>query len=222
MGQLLSCPFCRELYGAEEASRCPTCDVELVPLGSLPLSDEARLEDALSGTVEHPDDVRFGLFYFGKGRGLLVLLALAGLGCFFAPWLSVTAPDPSEITGFQIAHRRSGWFWGGALGFFILIPLLVTRRCAYDLRGVRVISATFAVLTLLEVLILFWRPPTAGRFIRITYDWGWGLYASAIISAAATWVALRLGGPRPEPAPKVAPEPTRAPAIDRNKNLKLH
>ncbi len=222
MGQLLSCPFCRELYSAEEAVRCSTCDVELVPLGSLPLSAEALAEEALSAEVLHPDDTRFGLFHLGHGRGLLLCLALAGLALFFAPWLVILQPDPALVAGFDIAHSRSGWFWGGALGLFILVPLLITRRCPYDLRGIRVISSTFCVMTLLEALVLFAKPPTAGSFVRVTYAWGWGLYASALVSVIGTFVALRLGGPAPAQSEPLAQQPIKKSAVDRNKNLKLH
>jgi len=72
------------------------------------------------------------------------------------------------------------------------------------------------------VLVLLAKPPSAGAFVRVTYVWGWGLYASALVSAIGTVVALRLGGPAPLQAEALAQTPIKKPAVDRNKNLKLH
>ena len=104
------------------------------------------------------------------------------------------------LRGFDLARGRAGWLWGGATGFFVLLPLLWTRRTLSRLRGARVIATLFASMTCLEVLVLLLFPPRRG-LIPIELEWQWGLYASAAISAVATYFAVRLGGPWTAPPP---------------------
>jgi hypothetical protein len=221
MRELLACPFCRELYRAEEGTRCKVCDVDLVPLGSLPLSEDARELEPSTEVVLHPDDQKFPIWHLGHYRGPLFFVSLGGLFAFFLPWLEVSMPDPVAISGFDIARGRSPWFWGGALGWFVLLALLITRRSAYELRGVRVISATFSVLTALEVIMLWLRPPTAGPYVKVLFEWGYGLYLSFALSLASTGLSLLLGGPPPVIA-NVGPPASTRPAVNRNENPQLH
>jgi hypothetical protein len=204
MAALLACPFCRELYSAGEAKCCRVCEVPLVPLERLPPSIDAQHEAAERGELSAPEDQTLPWTFLGAGRGPLLLLAALGVLLFFAPWVQMSKPESVSISGFDLARARIGWLWGGAVGWFILIPLLASRRTLRRLRGVRVISMTFAVMTLLEVLVLIALSPTSNRYMRVEYDWGWGLIASAVVSAVAAFVAARLGAavdphlPRPE------------------------
>jgi hypothetical protein len=146
MGKLMACPFCRELYGEPEARRCPTCDVVLQPLDKLPPSPEALEEEALSGEATAPEDRLLPVSYMGRGRGALLVLSALGLFLFFMPWVEMQRPEMVAISGYDLARTRAGWLWGGAVGWFILLPLVWTRRTLYKMRGVRIICATFAAM----------------------------------------------------------------------------
>ena len=197
MARLQACPFCRALYGPNDGSRCPDCGVDLVPMDQLALSDEAR---ALDEFEVPPEDRPFPWNDFGRGRGPLLALSLLGLAAFFCPWVLLLRPEDMTLRGFDLARGRAGWLWGGATGFFVLLPLLWTRRTLSRLRGARVIATLFASMTCLEVLVLLLFPPRRG-LIPIELEWQWGLYASAAISAVATYFAVRLGGPWTAPPP---------------------
>lgn len=194
MADLLSCPFCRELYAPEEGPRCPHCDLELVELSRLPLSKEGEQEAAAWGHVDPPEDQKQSPFFMQRGRGALTLLASAGLLLFFQPWVSIERPDPVALSGFDLARSNAPWLWGGVVGWFLTVPLVLTRRTVNQLRGIRVIAATFSVMTLGEVLMLWFLPPSESVYFTSGLEWAWGLYASAAVSLTATVVASRLGG----------------------------
>lgn len=193
MPRLLSCPFCRELFGADEGPRCPHCDLPLVALDKLPPSAEALAEEPLV-PADPPEDQRQNWLYSGRGRGLLFCLAAVGLLLFFSPWVSLERPDPVVWSGFDLARGNLGFLWGGAIGWFLLLPLVATRRSVTELRGIRVIAFTFAVMTFGEGLLLLLRPPVENAYFSARLDYRWGLYASTAVSLLAAFVALRLGG----------------------------
>lgn len=191
---LLGCPFCRELFSDDEAESCSVCGVPLLPIDRLPPSYDARARREAERRAVPPEDRRLPWTYLGRGRGALILSSLCGLGLFFAPWIDMTRPDDIVLSGFLLARLRAGWFWGGAVGWFTLLALVVTRRTVYQMRGVRIIAATFASLTAIEAVLLFSSPPQGGRYLPVEFRWGWGLYASLIVSLIAVAFAARLGG----------------------------
>lgn len=201
MGNFLACPFCRELFTEAEHQRCPNCDVALVPMDQLPPSQEALEEEALRGEVVAPEDRLLEVSDFRRGRGALLLIASFGLLCFFMPWAELRRPELVSISGYDLARTRAGWLWGGAVGWFMLLPLVWTRRTIYKMRGVRIICATFAAMTLLEALMLMAMPPTGSQHVTLEFSWGWGLYASAIAGALGIFFATRFGGPLEQAAP---------------------
>lgn len=206
---LLACPFCRELYGDDEAERCPHCDLVLVPLASLPPSADALAEQP----PEAPEDQRFGFFFLGAGRGLGLLLNLAGLACFFLPWFSLARPDPVLLSGADLARGNAPWLLGGALGFALNLPLLLSRRSLYELTGVRAVAFTFALMTACEVIVLVLKPPLQTSYFSVGLSQETGLWASFVLSVLAAIVCLRLGSGREsesraaEEAPTVADAP---------------
>lgn len=192
MARLLACPFCRELFDDREASRCPQCDLPLVPMERLPLSAEALEEE---GAPHLPPEHRpLGTWFLGRGRGALLALAVAGAALFFMPWVELTHAHEVTLRGYDLARGNAPWLWGGAIGWFLLVPLLLSRRTVADLRGVRVIAATFSAMTLGEAAMLLLRPPAEHGYVSYGLEYTWGLYASAVVSAAAIAVAVRLGG----------------------------
>lgn len=195
MARLLACPFCRELFPDSEADRCPECGVILQPLERLPPSLDALQDEVDEGQLVAPEDRTLPLSYLRRGRGILLVLAVLGLVAFFMPWVIMRAPEARVYSGFDLARGRAGWLWGGAIGWFILIPLVITRRTIHRLRGVRIVSAAFAVMTFGEVAVLLSLPPHANSpYLYVDFSWAWGLYASGVISLLGTLFAARLGG----------------------------
>ncbi len=195
MGELLSCPFCRELYTEEEGPACPDCDLPLVPLRDLPLSMEGRAElMAQRGSIDPPQDQRLPAFYLGRGKGAAALLGLIGVGLFFAPWVELERPDSVTLSGHDLATTNAPWLWGGAIGFFLLVPLVLSRRSVSEMFGVRVISAFFPLLTVGEAAMLLLNPPNAHGYFSSGLEYAWGLYASGLVAFAAVIVGARLGG----------------------------
>jgi hypothetical protein len=204
MAALLACPFCRTLYREGEGTTCAVCGVKLVAFERLPRSAEAESEADEHGSAAPPvlpEDERLAWNDFGRGRGALIALSVAGLALFFAPWVSLEMPEDIVRSGYDLARGRAGWLWGGATGFLVLIPLAWSRRTIRSMLGARPISAMLAALTLFEVFMLVALPPRSGR-LPVELHWAFGLYASAVVSLAATIVAVRFGGTLPPLAPE--------------------
>jgi hypothetical protein len=191
MTGLHACPFCRELFEAGEARMCPTCGLGLQSLSKLPPSYDALLEDLEEPIAPHMAALPW--MYAGRGRGLLLALALFGLAAFFAPWVHETAPELRALSGFELA-RRLGWMWAPAVAFFVMIPLVLTRRSIYKMRGARVAVAFLSavVLTTVAMRLSFTPPGTLLRPVRFT--WGYGIYVTGAIALITLIAAARFGG----------------------------
>jgi hypothetical protein len=186
------------MWSDEEAvTHCPDCDVDLVPLHALPPSAETVLEREAELEQVPEEFRRRGLFDLGRGRGLLILLALLGLFGFFQPWFVLRKPDEVVLNGFRIARHFAGWVWGGAIGWFILIPLVFTRRTIAGMRGVRGVCVFFTSLSLAEILVLANVSPTSKVHVPIEFGWCWGLFFSAVVSVLGAIVSFNFGGPLP-------------------------
>jgi len=103
-------------------------------------------------------------------------------------------PDSSVRSGFDLARGRAGWLWGGAAAWLVMVPLVWTRRTIARLRGVRLVSALFASMTLVEVGMLLSLPPRAQHHVPVDLTWRWGIFASLATSVLGIISALRLGG----------------------------
>jgi hypothetical protein len=178
----------------KETSSCPACGLALRPMEDLPPSLDVLEEEAARGEYVPAEERTLPQKYLGRSKGPLLVLCVLGLLAFFAPWVEMRAPEIASYSAFDLARGRAGWLWGGAVGWFILAPLVWTRRSIARMRGVRVICALFASLTLVEALMLVLLPPQNRRLVPIEYAWGWGLYASAAISALGIFFAARFGG----------------------------
>lgn len=194
VARLLACPFCRSLFASAEARQCPECGVKLVPMENLPESLDVAAEEAAAGEIVLPEQRRLPWNYFGRMRGALLLIALCGLGLFFAPWVELRMPEFSVRSGFDLARGRAGWLWGGAAGWFIMLPLLWTRRTIQRLRGIRLVTALFASMTLIEACMLLATPPQSRHGLPLEMVWRWGIYGSLVNSLLGLAAALRLGG----------------------------
>jgi hypothetical protein len=199
---LRACPFCRTLYRAEEGKVCTECGIELVPMQALGPSADAALEEPEAPVL--PEDQPLPWDFWERGRALLLGLSALGLGLFFTPWVEITLPESAVRSGFDLARGRAGWLWGGAVAYFVLLPLVWTRRTIARMRGVRVVVTLLASMTLVEVVMLLAFPPRRHTLVPFSMEWRWGIYASGIVSLATALVGLRFGGALPPlPPPPV-------------------
>jgi hypothetical protein len=195
MAGLVACPFCRTLYERSEAATCSVCGMKLVPFERLPPSADALAEEPPTFPTL-PEDEPLPWNFLGRGRGPLLGLSFLGVLLFFAPWVVIEIPDDVVRSGFDLARGRAGWLWGGVTGFFILVPLVFTRRTIHKLRGARPIAVAFSAMTLGEVVMLLALPPPVRR-VPLELQFTWGIYASGVVSLASTLVAIWLGGSLP-------------------------
>jgi hypothetical protein len=191
MAKLLACPFCRQLFPATERTHCPDCDIALAPLEQLPLSHDAQLIDPI--VPDPPEFLSLPWWYWGRMRGVLLLLAAAGMATFFAPWLREYAPEVRVLSGYEFAHLL-GWLWAPAVAWFILFALVLSRRSIQQMRGARLAVILLAVMVLLTVLWRLVLTPDAHDIVPRRYEWGWGLYAAGALALAAMGAGLRFGG----------------------------
>jgi len=204
---LRACPFCRTLYRSDEGTTCAECGVALVPMQQLPLSHDALLEEP-PATILPEHELRNWLD-FSRNRGVLLGLSALGLVAFFLPWVELTRPEDLVLSGFDLARGRAGWLWGGASAYFVLLPLVITRRTIAQLRGIRVAAVLLASLTFFETLLMFALPPRSRGLVPVSLDFRYGIYLSSSISFIAAVFAARLGGALP-PLPS-APTPQHRP-----------
>ena len=194
VARLNACPFCRALFPSAEAHQCPECGVKLVAMENLPPSFDAVADEAEAGEIVLPEQRPLPWNYFGRMRGALLLIAVAGLLAFFTPWVELRIPDLDVRSGFDLARGRAGWLWGGAAAWLVILPLVWTRRTISRLRGVRLVTALLASMTLVEVAMLRSIPPHAQHHLPLQIEWRWGLYASLVTSLLGIASAFRLGG----------------------------
>jgi len=191
MDQLYACPFCRELYQQGEVEVCPECDIPVKPLTELPLSPEAQ---ALEEQIVPPEHESFSWLYAGRARGPLVVVALCGIGAFFAPWLNQTAPYELHWSGFEFA-RQLPWLWAAGVAWPVMLAVVISRRSIHQMRGARVAVAFLATMVVATVVMRWARDPSSpypGLAVRFVYDWG--MYTAGFLGLLAFGLALRFGG----------------------------
>jgi hypothetical protein len=178
------------MFELGESKACPVCGMSLVAFAKLPVSDEALSED---GIARQPEWEPLPATYLRRGRGPLALLAVAGLVAFFLPWVHLTMPDIVSYTGFMLA-RRLGWAWGAGVGWFVLLPTVLSRRSVMKMRGARVAASFLAAVPGVTVAILLARPPHGAHGVPLQFTWEPGLYATLALSLAALPFAFFFGG----------------------------
>lgn len=178
------------MFDRRERRSCPLCGVELVAFERLAPSEDGLGDDGLPRRPEHePLPVAF----LGRGRGLLAAFAVAGLGAFLLPWIHVTLPDIVTYSGVAVA-RRLGWAWGAGVGWFVLLPTVLSRRSIAEMRGARVAAAFLSSVPGVTALVLLLRPPHGGHGVPLRFTFGEGVYATLALSAVALAAAVFFGG----------------------------
>lgn len=204
MARLYACPFCRQLFAEGEVRECPECELAVAPLEELSESYEARLVEPPEPTP--PEHERLPPTYAGRMRGVLLVLALLGIGVTFTPWLHEYAPEIRVLDGIQFA-RQLPWLWAAPVAWFIMLALVLSRRTVHQMRGARLAVALLAVMVLMTVALRIGLRPEAGSLVPRRYEWGWGLYASGLLALAALVAGARFGGSLPRPPASKAPRP---------------
>jgi hypothetical protein len=161
---------------------------------NLPTSLDVAADEREAGEIVLPEQRPLPWNYFGSNRGTMLVIASAGLLLFFAPWVELRMPEESVRSAFDLARGRAGWLWGGAAGWFVTLPLVWTRRTILRLRGIRLVTALFAAMTLIEAGMLLSTPPQTSHRVPLEIVWRWGIYASLANAILGIGTALRLGG----------------------------
>jgi hypothetical protein len=186
---IVACPFCREMFDETEATVCPVCNMSLAPLSQLPPSHDAVAEEeSLNSPAEEP----LPASYMGRGKGLIGLLAFAGLIVFFLPWMDVFLPDHFQMSGFDLA-RKLGWSWGAAVAWVVLIPTVLSRRSIVKMRGARVAAVTLAAIPAMTVVIFLLKPPHSA-LVPIRFEYAPAIWITLALSLATIAASFRLGG----------------------------
>lgn len=189
--RLLACPFCRDIFAPGEVSQCPSCGLAPTDLEKLPPSHEAQGDDDF-GIPRDPSLDPLPTLSMAHGRGWLLALCLLGLAVFFLPWVNMTAPELQTLTGADLA-KRGGWVWSAAVAWFVLLPLVLTRRSVDKMRGARVASASLSAIPAMVAAILMLFPPKS-KLIPLAFTWGIGVYASLALGLLGVALSLRFGG----------------------------
>jgi hypothetical protein len=84
--------------------------------------------------------------------------------------------------------------WGAAVGWFVLVPTVLTRRSIMHMRGARVAASFLAAVPGITAGVLLTRPPHGSHGVPLHFSFEWGLYATLALSAAALGSALFFGG----------------------------
>jgi hypothetical protein len=195
---LLACPFCREMHSASEFSArgpkmCPVCNMELEPLAKLPLSHDAA---ALDPTPNLPEREVLPITYLGRGKGVLLALALVGLFLFFQPWIAVTLPEEKYLLGFHLA-RKQGWPWAAFTGWFVLLPTVLSRRSVVKMQGARVACAFLSLMPFATALMFLIKRQGKIALLTIRFEYTWAVWATLVCGLVGVLVSLfLLGGKR--------------------------
>lgn len=197
---LTACPFCREMFVAEETRVCPECGIAVRDIVDLPPSDEAdRLthEEAAAMPLERHQPIADAEMLswkdFSRGRGILLVLALAGLAAFYLPWAIQTLPFPQKYDAHDLARKQS-YFWVTFTSWLILFPAVLTRRTVRKMLGARVALVTLAFMPAMWCGFLLSRPTRiVVKGLPFEYHWGPGFYLTMTLSIVATLIAFRFG-----------------------------
>lgn len=194
MNRLIACPFCRQMFELGEARACPECGLALEDITKLP-PPAASLDDEEPFEVLPPEMEQLPWTYLGRGRGALTVVALLGLGAFFLPWMQESAPELRVWTGLRFAERLS-WMWAPFVSWFVLVPLVLSRRTIHAMRGARFAVGLMALIVVMTVIMRVVVVPQSSRFLPVRYEWSYGLWSTLLLGLVALVLAIRFGGSR--------------------------
>lgn len=182
------------MFELGEARACPECGLALEDITKLPPT-AASLDDDEPFEEVAPEMEQLSWTYMGRGRGALAVVALLGLGAFFLPWMQETVPEIQQWTGLQFAERLS-WMWAPFVSWFVMVPLVLSRRTIHAMRGARFAVGLMATIVVMTVIMRIAVVPESSRFRPLRFEWAYGLYATLVLGVVALVLALRFGGSR--------------------------
>ena len=187
---LVACPFCREMFEAGEVKQCPLCGVAVTAFEKLPAPAHPITDD---GVPPDPTEEVLPFTYTGRGRGLLIACAVVGMVLFFLPWIHTTLPNIDSYSGFDIS-KKLGWTWGAVVSWFVLLPVVLSRRTIFHMRGARVAAAFLSAVPALTTAILLLRPPTGGARVPLEFTFQWPIFAAVFVGVLGIFTGVRFGG----------------------------
>jgi hypothetical protein len=110
------------------------------------------------------------------------------------PWMHETSPEIRSLSGFEFARQLLPWIWGGGIGWFVMLPLVLSRRTIRQMRGARVAVGFLAGTVLTTVAARLVLVPRAHPLVPLRYSWGTGLYVAGCLALLALAFAVRFGG----------------------------
>jgi len=177
------------MFERSEARVCPECGLSLEDIHKLPPS-----HDVLADEEPLPPEMEpLPFTYVGRGRGALFGIALFGIVAFFLPWVREQAPELRVLTGFGFAERLQ-WMWAPFVSWFVMIPLVLTRRSIHAMRGARLAIALLAAIVIATVIVRVAVVPESTRLRPVRFTWAYGLHATFVLGLIALGVATRFGG----------------------------
>lgn len=190
MRTLVACPFCREMFEPGERKRCPECDIPLARLEDLPKTQVVgdEVEEDLP-----PDEEILPWTYLGRFRGALILLSVVGIGAFFLPWATMLAPEHRTLGGHDFAHYL-GWMWAPLVSWLVLLPLVLSRRSVYKMRGARLAVAFLSAMVVMTVAVRVVFPPRGTALDPVNLEWRSGIWLTLALGIAGLALASRFGG----------------------------
>ncbi len=190
MRTLVACPFCREMFEPGEAKLCPECGVKLARLEDLPKT-EVYADELEEETP--PDEEILPWTYLGRGRGALIAVAIAGIGAFFLPWADLLSPERRVLSGADFASFL-GWMWAPMVAWMVLIPLVLSRRSVFKMRGARVAVAFLCAMVVMTVAVRLVFPPRGTTLDPINLEWRAGAWLTLALGLGGLGLAARFGG----------------------------
>ncbi len=192
MSDLVACPFCRQLFEPGEATACPDCGLGLKDLAKLPPSYDAKVEYPEEPVPPHMETLPWT--YAGPQPGAPPRRSRWRASRRSSrPGSTRRRRSCGTSRGYGLA-RMLGFYWAPAVAWFVLFPLVLTRRSIYKMRGARVAVAFLAGIALVTVASLLARPPHSSALRPVHIEWRWGIYAAGAAALAAVLAAFGFGG----------------------------
>jgi len=166
------------------------CALPLTAFHKLPQADGFDPTDLEASVPD--EDRRVAFVSPSRGRGALALLALAGLGLFFLPWIDITFPMVDQLTGFDVSSKL-GWTWAVPAAWFVLIPTAWSRRTPRRMQSARVAVGMLAFFPGVAAATLLLRTPRGAHGLRMQYSYLWPLHGTVVVSVLCVVVAAFFG-----------------------------
>jgi len=181
------------MFEEGEREDCPVCGLAITEFSKLPPSLDAMQEEGNVPTA--PEMEKLPAHYLGRGKGILVGLALVGIVMFFLPWVHITLPYIDARSPYVMAQGRAGWLFGALCAWLVLIPTVLSRRSIMKMRGARVAAAFLSAIPGICCVDLLSFPPKYDGYVRVKFEWSYPLYITLALSLAGIAVSLFfLGG----------------------------